>query len=172
MNIGQFKIFLGLCGYDQQGPSSLVRPIGLLAQSGVPSSVTGTTSPTTLATVTIPSGLLGANGKLRVKFNFTNNNSAGTKNLAVQFGGTSVWNTTNTTNTWSDDGVEGINTGILTAQLWTKAGKLPFDIFDTGSGATSAINTANATTLTFVGTLNTITDTLTLTSYSVEVLNP
>ena len=149
-----------------------LKSVGVLAQSGAPSGVTGTTNATTLATVNVPANTLGANGKLRIKFNFTNTSSSGTKNLQIQFGGTLVWNTTNTTNTWFDGGTEGINTGAQTAQLWSKNGKSPWDAGDSGLGTASSINTANATSITFVGTLNTSSDTMTLTSYTVEVLNP
>jgi len=61
----------------------------VLAQSSVAVSHTGTTTETTLATVTIPAGAMGPNGRVRITTFWTYTNSANTKTLRVRFGGAS-----------------------------------------------------------------------------------
>lgn len=59
----------------------------ILAQSGVPILLTGNTSQNTLAAVTVPGGLMGKNGRLRVFAFYAANNNANTKTANVKFGG-------------------------------------------------------------------------------------
>src|SRR5882757_8754527 len=51
----------------------------LLQKSGVSVPLTGSTSETVLATIPIPANLLGANGQLRIKAQWSCTSSAGTK---------------------------------------------------------------------------------------------
>ena len=62
MNAGLFMKFLALCGYPQR----FIFATGSRPQSAVPSSVTGTTALTTLATITIPANTVGRKGRLRL----------------------------------------------------------------------------------------------------------
>ena len=63
-----------------------------------PGAYTGATTEITLATVTVPGGLMGANGSLRIDHSDRNNNSAGTKLARWVFTGTNyAYNVSKTT---------------------------------------------------------------------------
>lgn len=59
----------------------------ILANSGVVSSHTGTTSETTLATVTIPAGAMGPNGAVIIRVLYSWTSSANSKTPRIRFGG-------------------------------------------------------------------------------------
>lgn len=81
------------------------QPLGgscLVAQSNVTSTVTGTAVETTLATITVPGGLMSNNGILEVYSLWSYTNAATSRNLRARFGAGSVSfmsSTTTTTNT-------------------------------------------------------------------------
>lgn len=66
----------------------------VLAASAVAASVTGTTTETPLATITLPGGAMGANGVLRITSLWSYTNSANTKNLRLRLGGSGISGTT------------------------------------------------------------------------------
>jgi hypothetical protein len=59
----------------------------IIGASAVASSVTGTTNETALATITVPGGLMGPNGILRVFTQWTTTSSANVKTLRLRVGG-------------------------------------------------------------------------------------
>jgi hypothetical protein len=143
----------------------------LLAQSAVPSSVTGTTAETVLATIAIPAGAVSANGALRV---------------------TTLWSVTNNANTKVGNlRLSGANFGIVTLasvasgqaismvrnrnSVTSQVGSAPANMGSgtNGSGTwTGSIDMSQAQSLTLTGTLANASDSATLESYTVEILNP
>lgn len=69
-----------------------------------------------LLSVTLPGGVLGNYGRLEIKVNEVNNNSAGTKTIAVKYGGTGFGSTVPTTGTFVNLDVSITNAGINTVQ--------------------------------------------------------
>ena len=68
------------------------RPVGAFVALQPNASVTGTTNETTLSSVTIPAGLMGADGSVRVTAIFTFVGTAGIKTMRAKFGGTTFVN--------------------------------------------------------------------------------
>lgn len=143
----------------------------LLGQSGVPASVTGTTSETVLATVPVPAAMLSPNGSIRITALWSYTNNANNKILFTRFGGTEVQGITNTT------------TGVMNQQIVIRArGSTNRQITEFNSAAgfgnatatnfTTSVDTTEAQNLTLSGVLSNSADTITLEGYTVEVLNP
>lgn len=63
------------------------RPVGAFATLQPNASVTGTTNETTLASVTIPGGLMGSDGSIRVYALYSFTGTAGIKTIKLKFGG-------------------------------------------------------------------------------------
>lgn len=143
-------------------------PIGsnLIGQSAVASSITGTTSETTLASITIPGGIMGSNGVVRVTAHYSTTNNANAKNLFVRFGGSVAFVNTAATSVTYVVRNEIRNRNALNSQVSNQI----------SSGATTlaaailSINTAVDQILTITGQLANTGDTITLEGYSVEVL--
>lgn len=144
----------------------------VLAQSAVPASVTGTSTPTTLASITVPAGALGPNGCLRITTQWSYTNNANAKSCGITFGGVSFMSSgtastaglqyqTNIRNRGASNSQVGYGAGAGAA--FTATGVVP---------VTSAIDTTQAQVLNLLGTLGTSTDTLTLEGCTVEILNP
>lgn len=144
---------------------------GVLAQSAVPASVTGTLSETTLATIVIPAGVMGANGSLRVTLQWSCTNTANTKTAGVRLGGQSIRALALTNTASRPDIVMLTNRGATNSQVGVVASASAYS----NSSATSptyAIDMSQAQSLTITGTLTNTGETITLESYTVEVLNP
>lgn len=141
----------------------------ILAASAVQVTHTGSASETTLATVTIPGGAMGANGAVRVTALFSHNNDASLKTLRIKFGGTNyldsapsaalsnyqlrtIWNRNSASSQVGGSAVAGSGFGS-----------------STGAIVTSAVNTANDVTLLITGQLADSADNVALESYLVEV---
>lgn len=139
-----------------------------IAQSGVASSVTGTTAETTLASIVIPGGMLGLNGAIRVVSAFSYTNSANTKSLRIKLGGVTASSTGPTTSA-SVQGYAMIrNRGAENSQV-------SFTNFLGSAVSSAAVTTLSADTsvnqaLTITAQLADIGETITLEGYTVEVL--
>lgn len=137
----------------------------ILAQSAVASSVTGTTAETTLASITIPGGMMGANGVLRIAPIWSLTNNANGKTLQIRLAGTSVFSAALP----SVGGYQGIatvrNRNSATSQLTTSGGAYGSVFVNTAT-----INTAVDQVLTITATLANAADTVTLEGYTVEIL--
>ncbi|MFM0326070.1 hypothetical protein [Caballeronia glebae] len=164
--IGQFKKLLALCGYPQRFQSPLV-----LAQRGTPSSVTGTTTETVLATIAIPAGAIGTYGSMRVTTLWSYSNSANLKTLKVLFGGAVLMSQTPTTTSGTHDMRLMRNRGVANSQVSGASGATTFGTTAGGVTAT-AVDTSAAQNLEIRGTLANAGETITLESYAVEILNP
>ena len=143
----------------------------VLASSGVKVDLTGSTTETVLATITLPA--LSANGRIRVTVVYTQTNNANTKTVRGRLNGIagtafmSVAQTAILTNRYQ---FEIINRGATNSQV----GNVSSVAWSTSSGSpvTSAIDTSVAVDLVITGQLGVGTDTLSLESYLVEVLVP
>lgn len=155
------------------------QPLGgscLLAISQVASSVTGTASETVLASVTIPAGLMSANGQLEVFMLWSHTNAATARNLRSRFGtdplaGTIYYNpsisTTNTTQSFmiiKNNNATNSQYGFPNS---TGAGYAT----STGTLITSSWNTATTNhVLAFNGALTDTSQTITIEGYSITYI--
>ncbi len=144
----------------------------VLSQSYVASAHTGDTTETTLATVTIPAGAMGANGCIRVSSLWSATSSANTKTYRVYFGGTGgtkFLDLTETTTPAVRHRTEICNRNATNSQIGFSENSA------SGSGAagsdrTSAIDTTASVTVVFRGTLTNTGETITLEGESVDVV--
>ena len=131
--------------------------------------LTGSTSVVTLATITIPAGLLGANGKLKIYPLWSTTNNANVKTLRAIFSG-STCTTMTSQSVPNNSGLVIIrNTNSESAQK-TSSGLVAGIGSSFGSIASTTIDTTAATTLVISGQLAVDTDTLTLEDLFVEVV--
>ena len=144
-----------------------LNPIKIFSLS-VPVS-TSSTSVVTLATITIPAGLMGANGKLKIYPLWATTNNANVKTLRALLGGSTC--TTMTSQSVSNNSGLVIirNTNSESAQK-TSSGLVAGIGSSFGSIASTTIDTTAATTLVISGQLAVGTDTLTLEDLFVEVV--
>jgi len=130
--------------------------------------LTGTTSGVTLATITIPAGLMGANGKLKIYPLWSTTNNANVKTLRAVFGG-STCTTMTSQSVPNNSGLVIIrNTNSESAQK-TSSGLVAGIGSSFGSIASTTIDTTAATNITITGQLAVGTDTLTLEDLFVEL---
>lgn len=139
----------------------------VIAASGVAVPLTGTLTETTLATVTVPAGAMGANGLIRVSSVWSYTNSANTKIVRARFGGTAVASGSYTTTASAPLNFITSNRASQSSQITG----LSNGLFSATANApnTSAINTANAADIVLQGTLANVGETITLESYLVEL---
>ncbi len=153
-----------------------LKGIYILASSAVASSITGTTTETALATVTIPAGAMGATGMLRVSTQWSYTNSANNKTIRIRFGGMSGTQylsvTPTTTASLRDIPRLIMNRNATNSQIGGvvsgTAGYAP----TTGSCVTSAVDTTSAVDLVMTAALANTGETITLESYLVELIVP
>ena len=132
-------------------------------------SLTGSTSVVTLATITIPAGLMGANGKLKIYPLWSTTNNANVKTLRATFSG-STCTTMISQSVPNNSGLVIIrNTNSESAQKCS-SGLVAGIGSSAGSIASTTIDTTAATTITITGQLAVGTDTLTLEDLFVEVV--
>jgi hypothetical protein len=149
----------------------------ILAQSAVAVSVSATTNEEVLVTVDVPAGALGVNGSLRVMSEWSMTDSANNKVFRVRFGadgaglsGTSYLSSTITTQDGLADLKKITNRGSVSSQY----GMNTSGYFGVGgtTGQTSSVNTAAQSEIVFSGQKASAGETITLESYSVELLRP
>jgi len=140
-----------------------------VAASGAPVSITGTTTETALATITIPAGAIGPNGCVEIIALCSFTASTNARVIRARLSGSEIWSASITTAVSSNRVITGFqNTGSQSTQV-SHTGTV------TGVGSSAAslfrtsINTAAATTLTITGTLATSSETITLESYLVRI---
>lgn len=144
----------------------------ILAQSAVAVSVTGTLTETTLATITIPGGMMGPNGSLRITPLFTFTNSANTKTPRVKFGTAApvAFYAAAATTSVAVQPITNIRNRAAASQFGMGAG-FPAGIGSTGANpVTSSIDTTIDQTVTITGQLTNTGEIITLEGYTVEVL--
>ncbi len=144
----------------------------VLAASAVAASVTGSTSKTALATINIPAGAMGANGRLRVTTHFAITASANTKTLSFELAGTAFYSRAEagaTVATYRDQR-EIANRNSESSQVSWRATSIGGFGGGTAATTTGAVNTASAQQLIIYGQLANAGETITLESYLVELL--
>lgn len=136
----------------------------LLANDQTTLAVTGTTSEVQTFTLTIPAGMMGANGVLEIVPFFTYTNSANNKTLRVRFGGTGGTVFSTVTTSTSDNNIKYLwirNANSVSSQKGPSAGSVNGFGTGTSAGISSAVNTANAVDLVISATLSLSTETVT-----------
>jgi hypothetical protein len=162
----------GASGFPFSGGGIGLKAAGILAQSAVPSSVTGTTTETVLATINIPAGAVGPNGYVRITADWSLTSNADTKNFRMRLGGNTIGSsyTLNAAQStfFSDAAVYNQNSQ---SSQYTRFRGNTGGQYNVSTGSLTA-NMATAQSLTLTAQLGTSTDTVTLLSYTVEILNP
>ena len=146
-----------------------LNPIKIFSLSA-PVSLTGSTSVVTLATITIPAGLLGANGKLKIYPLWATTNNANVKTLRVVFGGGSALTTMTSQSVPNNSGLLIIRNLNSESAQKTSSGLVAGIGSSFGSIASTTVDTTAATTITLTGQLAVGTDTLTLEDLFIEVV--
>jgi len=154
--------------------AGFVVPDGWASAVAVP--LTGSTSETALATIAIPAGAMGANGQLRIITLWSMTNNANNKYPRIRLGGISGTIYLGAT----QSSVASQKTQTIIRNRNSQSSQIGFAASGTlgayGVGpttvanVTSAVDTSAAQDLVISGQLATGTDTLTLESYTVEIL--
>ena len=142
----------------------------VLCQGAVASSHTGDTTETTLATCNIPANAIGANGRLRIfaQFSFTNNGNSKTARIEFNPGAAQYLSAAGAGAASGQFLVDIANRNATNSQV---GGVAALGAASTSAVVTSAVDTTAATSVAITGQLGTATDTITLESYSVELLS-
>ena len=139
----------------------------VLAQSSVAAAHTGNTSETTLASIVIPAGAMGPNGRVRITSLWSATNSANNKTMRHKFGGTNYFAQNMVAHqSWRHE-TEILNRNAVNNQIGNTN-----NVFGSQAGApnSSAVDTSAAVTVLLTGQLANAAETVTLESYRVEVL--
>lgn len=142
-----------------------------IAQSGTPVSVTGTTTETTLATITVPANAMGPSGMVEVLPVFSYTGTAGAKICALKLNGTTIWTgSTGTSILQQKAWLSFHNSNSASAQV---ASNPSGNTGGVGSGTTAIIRTSfdstQALTLTITAALASAADSATLEGYLARV---
>ena len=143
----------------------------VLAASAVASSVTGTTTKTALATISVPAGAIGANGRLRVTCHFSMNASTNSKTCSFELGGTAFMSRAETGATIAAlrDQREIANRNSASSQASWRANTIGGFGQGTNALTTGVVDTSIAQDLIVYGQLANSSETITLESYLVEL---
>jgi hypothetical protein len=153
------------------GNTGWTTPPYILGQGAVASSVTGTLTETTLATVTVPAGAIGPNGRLRITSLWSVTNSANTKTLRVKLAAQSFLSAAVTAVSAGRWQQEIANRNSQSSQVSSNSGGGGGGWSTTTTTVTAtAVNTAVAQDITITGTLANTGETITLESYLVELI--
>ncbi len=141
-----------------------------VAQGAGPATLTGTTVETTMATLTIPGGLLGKTGALRITAFVDMNSNANAKTLRTKFNATTI----------RTESLASQRTGCLMAIIRNRnseAAQMAYNPANAGVAGlssatmgTAAVDTTQDVTLSITGQLGVGTDTLILEGWFVEVI--
>ena len=145
----------------------------ILGSSGTTSAVSSGTVETQLGSVAVPAGAMGANGALRITAWWTYTNSGNNKTLRIRLGGaagTIFWATVPTTTANSQTQITIRNNNSASAQKVFLAGATsPYSASATAP-TTGAIDTSLATSVYISGQTASGGETITLESYTVELI--
>lgn len=147
----------------------------ILAANAVAIAHTGTVDETVLATVTVPGGAMGLNGRLRVISLWSWTNSANTKTARCRFSGISGTQVnagagTTTASTQLTNIIRNVN--AANAQKYFNGTIAPFNIPNAAAIITSSVDTSVDQTLVFTAQLTNTGETITLQDYMVELIVP
>lgn len=140
-----------------------------ILSKGTPTSVTGTTTETTLASVTIPGGTIGPNGLVEVLLGATMTSNTNAKSVRVRLGGTEVQLVVIATAVAGFRGSFGItNAGAQNAQFALTGGASGYGVYAAGVNR-MAVDTSVDQSLTITVSLASAADTFALESAHVSV---
>ena len=145
-----------------------------LGYSSVAVSHTGDTTETTRATITIPAGAIGANGRVRITTLWSYTNSVNNKNMRVRFNGlagTVYANYQTTTTATIRAQAEIANVNATNSQKGSNTAGTGGWHTSTGAVVTSAVDTTAAVDIVLTAQLTDSGETITLESYIVELLS-
>jgi hypothetical protein len=145
-----------------------LNPIKIFSLSA-PVVLTGSTSAVTLATITIPAGLMGANGKLKIYPLWATTNNANVKTLRLNLG-VAVCSTMTSQSVPNNSGLLIIRNINSESVQKCSSGLVAGIGSSSGSIASPTVDTSAATTITITGQLAVGTDTLTLEDLFIEVV--
>lgn len=137
-------------------------------QSAVAVSHTGDTNETTLATITIPAGAMGANGSVEIICNWTYTSSANAKRLRIRFGGTALFDSSPTNTSTFRSFTIIANRNSASSQVGSAASHGVFGSVASAS-VTSAIDTTAAVDITITATHSLASEIIRLESYIVKL---
>ncbi len=144
-----------------------LNPIKIFSLSA-PVPLTTSTSVATLATITIPAGLMGANGKLKIYPLWATTNNANVKTLRLNIGGT-LCSTMTSQSVPNNSGLLIIRNINSESVQKCSSGSVAGIGASYGSIASPTVDTSAATTITITGQLAVDTDTMTLEDLFVEL---
>lgn len=150
---------------------TIARLLGIpytVQQSAVAVPLTGSTSETTLATVTIPGGAIGPTGRCIITTLWSYTNSANNKTLKVRFGGTNYMNIV-VGATAAYQNINIIRNITASSQKAMPSGAAPFGASG-GAIPTSSVDTTADITVLFTVQLANSGEIARLEGYSVEVV--
>lgn len=131
--------------------------------------LTGTTSTTTLATITIPAGLIGANGKVKFYPLWSNTNNANTKTLRVLLNSWTIVYTAVSLISVHNSGLLILRNFNSETTQRMSSGMVAGLGSSTGSVAATTIDTTVPVTVSVTGQLANSADTMTLEGLFVEI---
>ena len=155
--------------YTAKGLDFVARGYQHIYATGADVAHTGTTSPTTLHTLTLDAGTIGPRGSVEWWLLWTVNNSAGTKNLKINFGGTDIYDLTLTTVTMNSRYGFGMNRNSESSQIWFTSAANASGLGNSVA-FTTAVNTGASVTITTTATLSNSADTLTFRGLHFNIL--
>jgi hypothetical protein len=140
----------------------------VLCQSGAEATHTGDTAETTAATCNVPANAMGANGEIIIRALFAKTGTAGAATYKIKFGGTNINSTSPGATTLSYEVTARISNANSTGGQVGLAVSVSGGIgTSTSAKITPAIDTTQATTVTFTYQGGASGDTEALSSYQV-----
>lgn len=146
------------------------RPIGPFVVLQPNASVTGTTAETTLASVTIPANLLGADGSVRVYALYSFTGTAGIKYLRIKFNGNTFVSLAPSAPVLSTSVLRQFSNLTTGTQVSSAVGLAAEGATNSNPITTLFVDTTADTTLTVTAQLAVGTDTASLAKVIVEIL--
>lgn len=157
----------------------MLRAIGLprnvpvvLAQSAVRATHTGNTDETTLATIPIPAGAMGANGRLLLDVMFSGTSSGNSKTYRARLGGTEFFGTVQTTYSTVRGSRAICNRNSQSSQVSFVITNAAGFAAVNGAIVTGAVDTSVAQNLTLTVQLASAGETASLEAYTVYLERP
>jgi len=133
-------------------------------------SLTGTTTETTLATIPIKGGVLGVNGKLRFYILGTVTNNANAKTFRLKHAATSLWQCTYTTAVGITSQILFLNKNSESSQVTSLYNSAILSGSTSTSVTSSSINTSADFSLTITGQLADGADSINVTAIFAEIM--
>jgi hypothetical protein len=140
-----------------------------VASSAIVIPHTGDAVETTILTVSIPANSMGPNGAVRITWMGSGTSSVNNKIWRVKWAGVTTQSITQTTNSTSMNVLEITNRNLTNSQVASSVNNSGYGTAST-SPITSSVDTTAAVSLTFTVQLSTITETINLERYCVEVI--